>query len=145
MFDMPIVRLDPDLPVPCYAQAGDAGLDLMSRIFTVLPPAGGRILVPTGVAVALPEGSAGLIIARSGLAAKHGVTCLNGPGLIDSGYRGELGVLLINTDPEHRFVIDRGDRIAQLVVIATPPVRLIEVPSLDASQRGVAGFGSTGR
>ena len=145
MFDVSIVRLDPDLPLPCYARAGDAGIDLLSRIFTVVPPAGGRVLVPTGVAVALPEGSAGLVVARSGLAAKHGVTCLDGPGLIDSGYRGEIYVLLVNTDPAQRLVVDRGDRIAQLVVIAAPAVRLIEVTSLDMSERGAAGFGSTGR
>ena len=145
MYDVAIVRLDPDMPLPCYARAGDAGIDLMSRIFTVLPPAGGRVLVPTGVAVALPEGSAGLIVARSGLAADHGVTCLTGPGLIDSGYRGEIAVLLINTDPEHRFVVGRGDRIAQMVVIAAHAARLVEVPHLDMSQRGAAAFGATGR
>jgi len=139
------MRLDPDLPLPVYARDGDAGIDLLARVGTVLAPAGGRALVPTGVAVALPVGFAGFIQPRSGLALRHGVTCLNSPGLIDSGYRGELKVLLINTDPSEEFVVTRGERIAQLVVQAVEIVRFVEVDDLEASSRGEGGFGSTGR
>ena len=138
------MRLDPGLPLPAYARPGDAGIDLMARSQTMLPAGGGRALVPTGVAVALPDGYAGLVLPRSGLALHHGVTCLNTPGLIDSGYRGELKVLLVNTDPRDDFTIERGTRIAQLVVLAVDAVRLAEVPSLDPSTRGDRGFGSTG-
>ena len=145
MLDVAVVRLDPDLPLPAYARPGDAGIDLMARTSTVLAPAGGRSLVPTGVAVSLPEGCAGLVLPRSGLALRHGVTCLNTPGLIDSGYRGELKVVLVNTDPSEPFTVDRGERIAQLVVMAVERVRLVEVDSLDPSSRGDQGFGSTGR
>ena len=101
--------------------------------------------MPTGVAVSLPEGCAGFVLPRSGLAFKHGVTCLNTPGLIDSGYRGELKVVLVNTDPSAPFTVERGERIAQLVVMAVERVRLVEVDSLDPSTRGDQGFGSTGR
>ena len=145
MLDVPILRLDPDLPLPGYARPGDAGIDLMSRIGTVIQPDGGRTLVPTGVAVSLPEGCAGFVLPRSGLALKHGVTCLNTPGLIDSGYRGELKVILVNTDPLRPFTLERGERIAQLVVMAVEQVRLVEVESLEPSTRGDQGFGSTGR
>lgn len=145
MLDVPILRLDPDLPLPGYARPGDAGIDLMSRIGTVIHPDGGRTLVPTGVAVSLPEGCAGFVLPRSGLALKHGVTCLNTPGLIDSGYRGELKVILVNTDPLQPFTLERGERIAQLVVMAVEQVRLVEVESLEPSTRGDQGFGSTGR
>ncbi len=145
MLEVPILRLDPDLPLPGYARPGDAGIDLMARISTTIQPAGGRALVPTGMAVSLPEGCAGFVLPRSGLALKHGVTCLNTPGLIDSGYRGELKVILVNTDPLHPFALERGERIAQLVVMAVEQVRLVEVPSLDPSTRGDQGFGSTGR
>ena len=117
----------------------------MSRVSTVIQPGGGRALVPTGVAVSLPEGCAGFVLPRSGLALKHGVTCLNTPGLIDSGYRGELKVILVNTDPLQPFTLERGERIAQLVVMAVGQVRLVEVESLDPSTRGDQGFGSTGR
>ena len=117
----------------------------MSRIGTVIQPDGGRALVPTGVAVSLPEGCAGFVLPRSGLALKHGVTCLNTPGLIDSGYRGELKVILVNTDPLQPFTLERGERIAQLVVMAVEQVRLVEVESLEPSTRGDQGFGSTGR
>ena len=145
VLDVPVLRLDPDLPLPGYARPGDAGIDLMARSATVLAPGGGRALVPTGVAVSLPEGCAGFVLPRSGLALKHGVTCLNTPGLIDSGYRGELKVILVNTDPSEQFTVERGERIAQLVVMAVEQVRLVEVDSLDPSTRGDQGFGSTGR
>ncbi len=145
MLKVPILRLDTDLPVPGYARPGDAGIDLMARSAAVLTAGGGRALVPTGVAVALPEGHAGLVLPRSGLALHHGVTCLNSPGLIDSGYRGELKVLLVNTDASNDFTIERGMRIAQLVVLAVDNVCLTEVTSLDPSTRGGDGFGSTGR
>ncbi len=145
MLDLPVIRLDPDLPLPAYARHGDAGIDLLARVGTVLAPAGGRALVPTGVAVALPPGYAGFVQPRSGLALQHGVTCLNSPGLIDSGYRGELKVLLINTDPSEEFVVTSGERIAQLVVQAVETVRFVEVDDLDRSVRGADGFGSTGR
>ncbi|MXY10083.1 MAG: dUTP diphosphatase [Acidimicrobiaceae bacterium] len=145
VLDVPVLRLDPDLPLPAYARPGDAGIDLMARVSTVIQPGGGRALVPTGVAVSLPEGCAGFVLPRSGLALKHGVTCLNTPGLIDSGYRGELKVILVNTDPLQPFTLERGERIAQLVVMAVPQVRLVEVDSLEPSTRGDQGFGSTGR
>ena len=145
MPEVPILRLDPGLPLPAYARPGDAGIDLMARCQTVLPAGGGRALVPTGVAVALPDGYAGLVLPRSGLALHHGVTCLNTPGLIDSGYRGELKVLLVNTDPRDDFTVERGTRIAQLFVLAVDGVQLAEVASLDPSTRGDSGFGSTGR
>ena len=145
MPDLPILRLDPDLPLPAYARPGDAGIDLMARVETVLPAGGGRALVPTGVAVALPDGYAGFVLPRSGLALHHGVTCLNTPGLIDSGYRGELKVILVNTDPTEEFTVKRGARIAQLVVLSADQARIVEVESLEPSSRGDKGFGSTGR
>ena len=148
MIDVPLVRLDPDLPLPGYARPGDAGLDLRAREDVVLEPAGGRALVPTGFAVALPEGHAGFIQPRSGLALSHGVTCLNTPGLIDSGYRGELKVLLVNTDPAEAFAVRRGERIAQLVVQQVEHANLVEVDDFDhlgPSVRGEGGFGHTGR
>lgn len=145
MLEIPLLRLDPDLPVPAYARAGDAGADLLARERVVLAPRGGRALVATGVAIAIPRGYAGFVQPRSGLALKHGVTCLNTPGLIDSGYRGELKVLLVNLDPTDAFVVERGERIAQLVVQAVEHVRLVPVGELDESERGEAGFGSTGR
>ena len=140
-----MLRLDPDLPLPAYARAGDAGIDLLAREDLVLEPRGGRGLVPTGIAIALPEGFAGFVQPRSGLAVKHGVTCLNTPGLIDSGYRGELKVCLINHDPVEPFQVRRGERIAQLVVQAVETVRFVEVDALDESERGEQGFGSSGR
>lgn len=148
MLEVPVVRLDPDLPLPTYARAGDAGLDLLAREDVVLLPSGGRALVATGIAVAIPAGHAGFIQPRSGLALKHGVTCLNTPGLIDSGYRGELKVLLLNTDPVEPFTITRGERIAQLVVQRVDHVVLCEVDDFDHlgdSSRGDGGFGHTGR
>ena len=145
MLDLPVLRLDPDLPLPAYARAGDAGIDLVAREDVTLAPAGGRALVATGIAIALPEGYAGLVQPRSGLAFKHGVTVLNTPGLIDSGYRGELKVCLINHDPTEPFEVTRGERIAQLVVQAVEHVTFVEVDMLDDSERGDKGFGSSGR
>ena len=141
---LPIKRLDPDLPLPKYAQVGDAGCDLIAAEEIVLPPGGGRALVPTGIAIALPEGYAGFVQPRSGLANKHGVTCLNSPGLIDSGYRGELKVLLINTDPLNSFEVKRGERIAQLVIQKVEQANFIEMDDLSQTERGDGGFGSTG-
>jgi len=139
-----VVRLDPDLPLPSYARALDAGADLFAREDAELAPGGGRALVPTGIALAIPEGYAGFVQPRSGLALRHGVTCLNTPGLIDAGYRDELKVLLVNTDPVTWFRVARGDRIAQLVVQRVEHVRFAPVDELDASDRGIGGFGSTG-
>src|SRR5438270_6566785 len=118
MLHLPLVRLDPDLPLPGYARAGDAGADLVAREAVVLPAGGGRALMPTGVAVAIPEGCAGLVLPRSGLALRHRVTVANAPGLVDAGYRGELNVILLNTDPDADYEVHRGDRIAQLVIVA---------------------------
>lgn len=145
MLDVPICRLDPDLPLPSYAHLGDAGADLVAREGAVLAAGGGRALVPTGVAIALPEGWAGFVQPRSGLALKHGVTCLNSPGLIDCGYRDELKVLLVNTDPKHDYEVHRGDRIAQLVVQRVENVAFSVVDELPDTSRGGGGFGSTGR
>lgn len=139
-----MVRLDPDLPLPSYARPLDAGADLVAREDAELAPAGGRALVPTGIAVAIPEGYAGFVQPRSGLALRHGVTCLNTPGLIDAGYRDELKVLLVNTDPVTPFRVTRGDRIAQLVVQRVEHVRFAPVDELATSERGTGGFGSTG-
>jgi dUTP pyrophosphatase len=144
VLDVPVVRLDADLPLPSYARAGDAGADLVAREPAVLAPAGGRALVPTGIALAIPEGFAGFVQPRSGLALRHGVTCLNTPGLIDSGYRDELRVLLVNLDPSEAFHVERGARIAQLVIQRVEHARFTVVDALDASERGLGGFGSTG-
>ncbi|HVN51691.1 MAG TPA: dUTP diphosphatase [Acidimicrobiales bacterium] len=146
MLHVPIVRLDPDLPVPGYARPGDAGVDLVARVDVVIARRGGRALVPTGVAIAIPAGHAGFVQPRSGLALRHGITCLNSPGLIDSGYRGELKVLLVNTDPDADHEVHRGDRIAQLVVQQVEHVAFDVVDELPAdSDRGEGGFGHTGR
>lgn len=142
--EVPIRRLDPDLPLPSQQHAHDAGYDLHAREDAVLKASGGRAIVPTGVAVAIPPGWAGLIMPRSGLALKHGVTCLNTPGLIDPLYRGELKVLLVNTDRGEDYTVHRGDRIAQLVVQRVEECSLREVRDLPASVRGVGGFGSSG-
>jgi dUTP pyrophosphatase len=142
---IPIVRLDDGLPLPSYAREGDAGLDLYAREPATLKAGGGRALVPTGVAIALPDGHAGFVQPRSGLAARHGVTCLNTPGLIDAGYRDELRVLLINTDPSADYDVQRGDRIAQLVVQRVEHVALETVDELPQSARGTGGFGHSGR
>jgi dUTP diphosphatase len=138
-----VKRLDPDLPLPGYARASDAGLDLRSSERVVIEP-GERALVGTGVAIAIPPGFAGLVLPRSGLALRHGVTVLNAPGLIDAGYRGEVKVLLVNQDRTTPVTLERGERIAQLVVQAVAAVDLVEVPELSASERGAGGFGSTG-
>jgi dUTP pyrophosphatase len=143
--DVAIVRLDPDLPLPSYAHAGDAGADLVAREDAVLAPGGGRALVPTGIAIALPPGYAGFVQPRSGLALRHGVTCLNTPGLIDCGYRDELKVILVNTDPHEEYKVHRGDRIAQLVVQRVEQASFDEVAALPPSSRDTGGFGSTGR
>lgn len=148
MLEVPVVRLDPDLPLPVYARVGDAGLDLQAREDVILAAGGGRALVATGIAIAIPSGFAGFIQPRSGLALKHGVTCLNTPGLIDSGYRGELKVLLINTDPTEPFEVRRGERIAQLVIQRVEHAVLEPVEDFDHlgdSDRGEGGFGHTGR
>ena len=139
-----VQRLDPELPLPRQQHIDDAGYDLHARERVELAPGGGRALVPTGLAVAIPSGHAGFVLPRSGLALKHGITCLNTPGLIDSKYRGELKVLLVNTDPSHPYTVERGDRIAQLVIQRVEQVDWQEVEELDATERDTFGFGSTG-
>jgi dUTP pyrophosphatase len=140
---VPIKRLDHDLPLPGYAHPGDAGADLHSAIELTLEP-GERALVPTGVALALPEGYVGLVHPRSGLAARHGITIVNAPGTVDAGYRGEVLVNLVNLDPREPFTVRRGDRIAQLVVQRVERVAFVEVDSLEDSQRGDTGHGASG-
>ena len=139
-----VQRLDPELPLPRQQHTDDAGYDLHAREQVELAPAGGRALVPTGLAIAIPAGYAGFVLPRSGLALKHGVTCLNAPGLIDPQYRGELKVLLVNTDPAEAFTVERGDRIAQLVIQHVEVVDWKEVDLLDTTERDTFGFGSTG-
>ena len=141
---IPVRRLDPGLPLPVAQHEGDAGLDLLAREGAVLAPGGGRAAVPTGIALAIPEGYAGFVQPHSGLARKHGITCLNTPGLIDAGYRDEISVLLVNTDPTEPFEIKRGDRIAQLVIQRVERVEWHEVEMLESSERGLGGWGSTG-
>jgi dUTP pyrophosphatase len=143
--EVELLRLDPDLALPAYARDGDAGCDLVAREDAELAPSGGRALVPTGVALAIPPGWAGFVLPRSGLALRHGVTCLNAPGLIDSGYREEVKVLLVNTDPVHTYRVRRGDRIAQLVIQRFGEATFTVVGSLPDSERGGGGFGHTGR
>jgi dUTP pyrophosphatase len=142
--ELRVQRLDPELPLPRQQHTDDAGYDLHARERVELAPAGGRALVPTGLAVAIPAGYAGFVLPRSGLALKFGVTCLNTPGLIDPLYRGELKVLLVNTDPAQSYVVERGDRIAQLVIQRVEQVEWREVETLDVTQRDTFGFGSTG-
>lgn len=142
---IPVLRLDPDLPLPAYAHPGDAGADLVAREGVVLAAAGGRALVPTGIAIAIPPGWAGFVQPRSGLALRHGVTVLNSPGLIDAGYRDELKVVLVNTDPSQDYEVHRGDRIAQLVLRPVATAAFEAVEALPASDRDIGGFGSTGR
>src|SRR5580693_3052786 len=141
MLRVALHQLDPELPVPSYARDGDAGADLVARCDVVLTCGGGRAVVPTGVAVAIPGGYAGLVLPRSGLAARHGITCLNAPGLVDSGYRGELQVVLVNHDPAEDYAVRRGDRIAQLVIVAAEQVafELVGADGLGASERGAGG------
>jgi dUTP pyrophosphatase len=140
-----VVQLDPGLPLPEYARAGDAGADVRARVGTVIGPRGGRALVPTGLALAIPPGYAGFVQPRSGLALRHGVTVLNAPGLIDAGYRDELKVLLVNTDAEEPYEVHRGDRIAQLVIKKVAEAAFVAVNELPPSERGVGGFGHSGR
>ena len=142
MIELPIRRLRADAVLPQRAYAGDAGLDLSACERAVLEP-GARAVVGTGLAVAIPEGYAGFVQPRSGLAARAGLSVVNSPGLVDAGYRGELRVVLLNTDREHAFVVEPGMRIAQLVVLAMPAVDPVEVEELPESERGVRGFGSS--
>ncbi len=141
--DLPFKRLDPDMPLPERAHPGDAGFDLRSAIDVEVGP-GERAMVPTGLSVAIPEGHAGLVLPRSGLASKHGLTMANAPGLIDAGYRGEIICAVVNLDREHPVKIGRGDRIAQLVVVAVPDLAPVWADELPPSGRGEGGFGSTG-
>ena len=145
VLEVKLTRLDPDLRLPGYARPGDAGLDLRARVRATVPAGGGRVSVPTGVAVAIPDGYAGFVLPRSGLALRHGVTLANAPGLIDSGYRGELEVILLNTDPDADFEVEREDRIAQLVIQRVETVSLAVVVQLDGTERGTGRFGHTGR
>jgi dUTP pyrophosphatase len=140
---LPVKRLDPTIELPSYAYEGDAGLDLRSSEDVTLKPFERR-LVSTGLAIAIPEGYAGFVQPRSGMALKHGLSMANTPGLIDSHYRGELKVIAINLDPSEPIVIKRGDRIAQLVIQQVPVVSLVEVEELDETDRGAGGFGSSG-
>jgi dUTP pyrophosphatase len=143
MIEIQIKLLDEDLPVPRSQHAGDAGLDLPSRVDLTLEP-GERATVPTGIAVAIPRGYAGFVLPRSGLAARHGIALVNSPGLIDAGYRGEVAIVMINTDRHEAFHIKRGDRIAQLVLQQIVDAATVEVDELDETSRGAGGFGSTG-
>jgi dUTP diphosphatase len=142
VIELPVVRLRSEARVPERAYAGDAGLDLATCERVELGP-GERAVVATGLAVAIPEGYAGFVQPRSGLAARHGVSVVNSPGLVDAGYRGELKVVLLNTDRRETFVAEAGERIAQLVVLAVPSVEIREVEELPASERGARGFGSS--
>jgi dUTP pyrophosphatase len=141
--ELPVLRLDKTLDMPAYAYVGDAGMDLRAAEDAVLAPFE-RKLVSCGIAVAIPQGYAGFVLPRSGLAAKHGISIVNAPGLIDSNYRGEIKAILVNLDPENEFVIAHGDRIAQLVIMAVPAVTTTEVDELDETVRGAGGFGSSG-
>jgi dUTP pyrophosphatase len=143
VLDIPILRLDADLPLPAYAHPGDAGADLLTTVDVTLAP-GERALVPTGIALALPEGYVALVHPRSGLAARHGLSIVNSPGTIDAGYRGEIKILLINHDPREPIELRRGDRVAQLVVQRYEQAVFTEVAELPASSRGDGGYGSTG-
>jgi dUTP pyrophosphatase len=141
--ELPFQRLDPEMPLPERAHPGDARLDQRSAVDIEVGP-GERAMVPTGLAVAIPEGHAGLVLPRSGLASKHGLTLANAPGLIDAGYRGELICAVVNLDREHPVKIGRGDRIAQFVIVAVPDLEAASVDELPPSTRGAGGFGSTG-
>ncbi|WP_240629873.1 dUTP diphosphatase [Specibacter cremeus] len=141
--EIQLVMLDDQLPPPSYAHPGDAGADLRTRIDVHLAP-GERALVPTGVAIALPDGFVALVHPRSGLATKHGLTVVNAPGTVDAGYRGEISVTLLNTDKHHSISLSRGDRIAQLVIQRVERAAFVTVAELPDSVRGTGGFGSTG-
>ena len=143
MKEVLIKRLDPDIPLPSYAKAGDAGADLCTRIDLRLKP-GERVLVPTGISIALPNGFVALVHPRSGLAIKHGISIVNTPGTVDAGYRGELQVILINHDLKESISFKKGDRIAQLVIQQVERAEFIEVQDLPGSERSTGGFGSTG-
>jgi dUTP pyrophosphatase len=138
-----VTRLDPGIPLPAYAQPGDAGADLRSAVDITLAP-GERAMVPTGIAIAVPDGHAAFVHPRSGLAIKHGLSMVNTPGTIDAGYRGEISVLLINHDPSEPIDIKRGDRIAQLIIQQVEHAAVVEARELPDSSRGSGGFGSTG-
>ena len=138
-----IIRLDPLVPLPVYAKGGDAGADIVTRVDVTLQP-GERALVPTGIAIALPDGYVALVHPRSGLAIKHGVTMVNAPGTVDAGYRGELQCIMINHDPKETITFHKGDRIAQLVIQKVERAEFVEVKDLPGSGRGTGGFGSTG-
>jgi dUTP pyrophosphatase len=140
---VPVVRLDPDLPLPAYAHPGDAGADLVTAVDVTLQP-GERAVVPTGIAMAVPEGYVALVHPRSGLAARHGLSIVNTPGTIDAGYRGEVKVLLVNLDPTEPIELRRGDRVAQLVLQRVEQAAFTEVEVLPDSVRGEGGYGSTG-
>jgi dUTP pyrophosphatase len=144
VLEIHVLRLDPQLPLPSRAHEGDAGVDLHARHDAMLAPGGGRSLVATGIAISIPVGYAGFVLPRSGLALKHGVSVVNAPGLIDSHYRGELKVVLLNTDPVRPYHVSRGDRIAQLVIQRVEEVSWVQVDALDANDRG-GGFGHSGR
>jgi dUTP pyrophosphatase len=144
MIEILVKLLDKDLPMPRYQHEGDAGLDLPSRIDYVLEP-GERAMIPTGITVAIPRGYAGFVLPRSGLASRHGIALVNSPGLVDSGYRGEMAIIMINTDKHEPFHIKRGDRIAQLVIQRVEEATTVLVEELDQSSRGAGGFGSTGK
>ena len=137
--------LHPDAVLPSYANEGDAGCDLVAIEDALLKAGGGRAMVGTGVAIAIPQGHGGFVLPRSGLASKHGVTCSNAPGLVDSGYRGELKVALVNLDPTNDYEVKKGDRIAQLVILAVSSASFSLVDELPEATRGEGGFGSTGR
>jgi dUTP pyrophosphatase len=139
-----VQRLDPDLPLPATAHNGDAGVDLYARENATIAAKGGRILMPTGLAIAIPLGFAGFVVPHSGLALKHGITLVNTPGIIDSGYRGELKVVMINTDPTVDYVVTRGDRIAQILIQRIETIDWNVVDNLDGEDRG-GGFGHSGR
>jgi dUTP pyrophosphatase len=141
---VPVIHLDPDIALPAYAHPGDAGLDLRAREHGVVAPGGGRLMMPAGIAVAIPAGYAGLVLPRSGNAARHGLTVANAPGLIDSGYRDELHVILLNTDPNEPFVVNRGDRIAQLLIQRVEEVAWDVIDDLQGYDRG-GGFGHSGQ
>jgi dUTP pyrophosphatase len=144
VIDVAVVAIDPDLPLPAYAKAGDAGADLVSRERGVVPAGGGWASFASGIAIALPDGYAGFVQPRSGMALRHGVTVLNAPGLIDAGYRDEIRVLLVNHHPTEDYEVRRGDRIAQLVIQQVEEANFQLVAELPASERGLGGFGHTG-
>jgi dUTP pyrophosphatase len=142
--NLQVKRLDPDLPEPRYARQGDAGLDLYAATDVTIAP-GARVLIGTGIAVAIPDGFVGFVTPRSGLAVNHGLSLVNSPGVVDAGYRGEIKLILINTDPSNDIVISRGERVAQLVVAPFQAVEIVDVVELPSSERGEGGHGSTGK